>query len=51
MTMASEREAIAVYLERRATFWMRWPACEWVARALRNEAIAIRSGEFLNEAR
>ena len=44
--MPSEREEIAIYLESRAAFWSRWLAWEWIARTLRNEAHAIRSGDY-----
>lgn len=42
----NEREQIAAYLEERAKFWDSYPSRADVARALRNEALAIRNGEF-----
>lgn len=45
----TEREQIAAYLEARAAFWDEYPAHANTARALRNEAVAIRHGEFLRD--
>lgn len=42
----TEREQIAAYLEARAAFWDAYPAHAHTARALRNEAVAVRTGEF-----
>ncbi len=42
----TEREKIADYLERRAKFWDQYASHVNVAKTLRNEALAIRNGEF-----
>lgn len=49
MDTSSEREEIAKYLDRRADWWQQWRAFGWVARALKNEAHAIRKGRHLEK--